>query len=94
MAIPVDIPTGGMMIFFGDTGVRPSCTRQNITAMAPATELTSESMCGIVIRALLKNETGDCRQKNYILFDFKVLDESSQKNSFLASVRLAKNLHV
>jgi hypothetical protein len=39
---PVAIPKGGMMIFFAETAVRDSLTRQTMTAIAPTIELTSD----------------------------------------------------
>jgi hypothetical protein len=39
---PVAMPIGGMMIFFAETAVRDSLTRQIITAIAPTIELISD----------------------------------------------------
>ena len=40
------MPSGGITIFFVETAVRVSRTRQNITAIAPAMELTIERIRG------------------------------------------------
>jgi hypothetical protein len=40
---PVAIPNGGMTIFFAETAVRDSRTRQIMTAIAPAIEVISET---------------------------------------------------
>ena len=44
---PVAMPSGGITIFFVETAVRVSRTRQNITAIAPAMELTIDRILGI-----------------------------------------------
>ena len=46
---PVAIPNGGMTIFFVETGVRVSRTRQVMTATAPATEARTAVQLGMNI---------------------------------------------